>query len=85
MKAFFSLLQKVDYKGPVVAMSDNTKLKERLGYYARHGTIVGSTLSPAETVVETYDDICRITTRIKAEDAIATQVRAYILHVRPNL
>ena len=69
------------YNGPVIAMSNNTKLKERLRYSSLLGCIVGSTLLLSQTYVTSHDDIYTIIDQIKENNAIATQVRVYLLQV----
>ena len=66
------------YNGPVIAISDNTKLKERLGYSSLLGCIVGSTLPLSQTYVTSHDDIYTIIDQIKENNAIATQVHVYL-------
>jgi uncharacterized protein (UPF0297 family) len=62
-------------------MTDNTKLKLGLRYSPNLGCIVGSVLSNEETKVNTYNDIPRIINKVKAENGIAKNVRAYLLQV----
>jgi len=69
------------YNGLVIAMSDNTKLKERLGYSSLLGCIVGSTLPLSQTYVTLHDDIYTIIDQIKENNAIAIQVRVYLMQV----
>lgn len=63
-------------------MTDNTKLKLRLRYSSNLGCIVGSILSKEETKIDVYNDIPRIIDKIKLENGMAKNVRAYILQVR---
>ncbi|PKY28575.1 hypothetical protein RhiirB3_391156 [Rhizophagus irregularis] len=76
---FKRLIDSVQYNGPVVAMTDNTKLKSRLRYSLTLGCIVGSVLSKEETTINMYLDIPNIINKIKSEKAIAKDVRVYIL------
>lgn len=62
-------------------MTDNTKLKLRLRYSPNLGCIIGSVLSREETIVNIYNDIPKIINKVKSEDGIAKNVRAYILQV----
>jgi hypothetical protein len=75
-------LEKINYNGPIAAMSDNTKLKPRLRYSAQLECIIGSTLSQDETKVHTYNDIPKVIQLIKDKKAVANNVRAYILQVK---
>ncbi|CAG8855526.1 42995_t:CDS:1, partial [Gigaspora margarita] len=54
---FKRLLDTLYYNGPVVVMTDCTKLKARLQYPSSLGCIVGSTLNHNHCKIETYDDI----------------------------
>jgi hypothetical protein len=62
-------------------MTDNTKLKERLQYSPILGCIIGSTLPIEETVINVYGDIPSTISKIKEKNAIAKDVRAYLLQV----
>jgi hypothetical protein len=62
-------------------MPDNTKLKKRLRYSPILGCIIRSTLLKEETIVNVYSDIPGTISKIKEENAIAKDVRAYILQV----
>ncbi|CAG8559008.1 22567_t:CDS:2, partial [Gigaspora rosea] len=73
------LVDTIKYTGPIIAMSDNTKLKERLEFSSLYGYIVGSTLSTELTKVSSYEDIYQIVNTIKSQNAIASQVRIYLL------
>lgn len=75
------LIEAIDYNGPICAMTDNTKLKSRLRYSPNLGCIIGSTLPSEETTINIYNDIPRIINKIKSENKIANNVRAYILQV----
>ncbi|CAG8785689.1 15901_t:CDS:2 [Cetraspora pellucida] len=68
------LVNTIKYTGPIIAMSDNTKLKERLGFSFLYGCIVGSTLSTESTRVSSYEDIYQIIDTIKSHNAIASQI-----------
>jgi hypothetical protein len=78
---FKRLIDSIQYDGPIVAMTDNTKLKPRLRYSPMLGCIVGSIISKEETKINVYADIPNIISKIKNEKAIAKDVRAYILQV----
>ncbi|GES92551.1 putative nuclease HARBI1 [Rhizophagus clarus] len=56
----FLLIDTIGYDGSVAAMTDNTKLKERLQYSPILGCIIGSVLSKEETIVNVYGDISNI-------------------------
>jgi len=76
------LIDKINYNGPICAMTDNTKLKPRLRYSPNLGCIIGSVLPKEETMVNVYNDIPKIINKVKSGDGIAKNVRAYILQVR---
>ncbi|GBC53360.2 hypothetical protein GLOIN_2v1772310 [Rhizophagus irregularis DAOM 181602=DAOM 197198] len=78
---FKRLIDTLNYRGPIVAMSDNTKLKPALRYNPVLGCIVGSTLSTEQTKINKYEDIQPIINNIKTKKAIAKDVRAYILQI----
>ncbi|EXX58814.1 hypothetical protein RirG_194570 [Rhizophagus irregularis DAOM 197198w] len=78
---FKRLIDTIGYDGPIAAMTDNTKLKERLRYSPILGCIIGSTLSKEETIINVYSDIPSTINKIKEENAIAKDVRAYILQI----
>ncbi|CAB4482434.1 unnamed protein product [Rhizophagus irregularis] len=78
---FKRLIDTLNYRGPIVAMSDNTKLKPALCYNPVLGCIVGSTLSTEQTKINKYEDIQPIINNIKTKKAIAKDVRAYILQI----
>ena len=63
-------------------MTDNTKLKSQLRYSSNLGCVIGSILSNEEAKVEVYNDIPRIISKIKLENGMVKNVRAYILQVR---
>ncbi len=79
MVRFKRFADSLNYNGPVAAMTDNTRLKERLSYSATLGCIIGSTLSASETKVSNYEEVITIIDKIKSEKAIAKQVRVYLL------
>ncbi|GBC08460.1 hypothetical protein RclHR1_08130003 [Rhizophagus clarus] len=54
---FKRLLDVLNYKGPVAAMTDCTKLKAGLQYSSKLGCIVRSTLNHNDCKIKTYDDI----------------------------
>ncbi|CAG8717288.1 37789_t:CDS:2 [Gigaspora margarita] len=75
------LADTIKYTGPIIALSDNTKIKERLGFSSLLGCVVGSTLSTELTRVSTHEDIYQIVDMIKSHNAIASQVYVYLLQV----
>jgi hypothetical protein len=58
------------YKGPISAMTDNTKLKPGLRYLLQFGCIIGSVLDNNETKIIDYDQIFQIVNKIKNENAM---------------
>ncbi|RGB32097.1 hypothetical protein C1646_763278 [Rhizophagus diaphanus] len=63
---------------PIVAMSNNTKLKPALRYNPVLGCIVGSTLSTEQTKINKYKDIQPIINNIKTKKAIAKDDTYYL-------
>ncbi|POG69476.1 hypothetical protein GLOIN_2v1427013, partial [Rhizophagus irregularis DAOM 181602=DAOM 197198] len=78
---FKQLIDSIQYNGPVVVMTDNTKLKSRLRYSPTFGCIIGSVFPVEETKINVYADIPNIISKIKNEKAIAKDVRAYMLQI----
>lgn len=81
MLRFKRFADSLNYNGPVAIMTDNTKLKERLSYSATLGCVIGSTLSTSETKVSNYEEVISVIDKIKTKNAIAKQVRIYLLQV----
>ncbi|CAG8737189.1 36408_t:CDS:2, partial [Gigaspora margarita] len=75
------LVDTIKYTGPIIVMSDNTKLKERLGFLSLYSCIVGSTFLIELTKVSLYEDIYQIIDTIKLYNAIASQVCVYLLQI----
>ncbi|CAB4441869.1 unnamed protein product [Rhizophagus irregularis] len=78
---FKRLIDTLNYRGPIVAMSDNTKLKPALRYSSILGCIIRSTLPIEQTKINIYENIQPIINDIKTKKAIAKDVRAYILQI----
>ncbi|CAG8848498.1 4590_t:CDS:2, partial [Gigaspora margarita] len=66
---------------PIIAMTDNTKLKPQLRYSSILGCIIGSILLKEETCINIYSDIPNVITKIKLSNGIAKAIRAYILQI----
>ncbi|CAB5217503.1 unnamed protein product [Rhizophagus irregularis] len=81
MFAGMSLIKELNWNGPVVGMTDCTKIRPKLTYSDELGGIVGSTLKLSETSVQTYDDIHNVINYIKQKKAIATQVKVIVLKI----
>ncbi|CAG8453696.1 11772_t:CDS:2 [Gigaspora rosea] len=60
-----------------LTQSDN----QSLGYSSLLGCVVGSTLPTSQTYVQSHDDVYTIIDKIKSENAIASQVRVYLLQI----
>ena len=71
----------LNYNKPVTTMTDNTKLKESLSYSSTLGCVIRLTISISETKVSNYEEVITIIDKIKIENAIAKQVRIYLLQV----
>ncbi|EXX57030.1 hypothetical protein RirG_210800 [Rhizophagus irregularis DAOM 197198w] len=78
---FSQLIKALNWNGPVVGMTDCTKIRPKLTYSDELGGIVGSTLKLSETSVQTYDDIHNVINYIKQKKAIATQVKVIVLKI----
>ncbi|RIB11242.1 hypothetical protein C2G38_2262096 [Gigaspora rosea] len=81
MARFKRLADSMNYNGPVIAMTDNTKLRPRLGYSASLGCIVGSTFSLNQARVNDYNEVNTVIQNMVANKAIAKQVRLYLLQI----
>ena len=75
----------IDANGPVVAMTDCTKVCAKLTYSQELGCIVGSTMTFEDACVTTYDDIHQIIKDIREKNVIASQVRCILLKVIKNV
>ncbi|CAG8833038.1 45888_t:CDS:2, partial [Gigaspora margarita] len=71
------LVDTLNYTSTIIAMSDNTKLKERLGFSSLYGCIVGSIFLIEKTKVFSYKNIYQIVDTIKSCNAIASQVHDF--------
>uniref|UniRef100_U9T4Q3 Uncharacterized protein n=1 Tax=Rhizophagus irregularis (strain DAOM 181602 / DAOM 197198 / MUCL 43194) TaxID=747089 RepID=U9T4Q3_RHIID len=78
---FKRLLDVLNYKGSVAAMTDCTKLKTGLQYLSKLGCIVRSTLNYSDCKIKTYDNIYNTVSNIKNKNAITKDVKIYILQV----
>lgn len=78
---FARAMEALKWTGPVVAMTDCTKIRTKLTYSQELGCIVGSTLGFDNTNVITYDDIHLKIKEIQDNKAIASQVRCVVLKV----
>jgi hypothetical protein len=67
MVRFKKFSESLNYNGPIAAMTDNTKLKERLSYSATLGCVIGSTLPTSEIKASNYEEIIAIIDKIKAK------------------
>ncbi|CAG8816616.1 9723_t:CDS:2 [Gigaspora margarita] len=76
---FKRLLDILYYKGPVVAMTDCTKVKSGLHFSSSLDCIVESTLNQNDCIIKTYNDIYDKVSNIKQKNAIAKYVRVYAL------
>jgi hypothetical protein len=69
------------WKGPVILMTDCIKLRPKVVYSQEFGTIIGSVLPSDQTKVSTYEDIHATMKLIQKNNAVANQVRGFILKV----
>ncbi|CAG8802145.1 19439_t:CDS:1, partial [Dentiscutata erythropus] len=67
------LTDSMNYNGPVIAMTNNTKIHPHLGYSTNHRCIVGSIFSSDQTRVDNYDEVKTIIQNIISNNAIAKQ------------
>lgn len=78
---FARAMEALKWTGPVVAMTDCTKIRTKLTYSQKLRCIVGSTLGFDSTNVIIYDDIHLKIKEIQDNKAIALQVRCVVLKV----
>ena len=79
---FAQTIKAIGWKGPVVFMTDCTKIRAKVMYAHELGQIVGSVLDDQDTQVSSYEDIHEIMETIKEKKAVASQVRGFLLKVR---
>ena len=82
---FARAIHALKWDGPIVAMTDCTKVRAKLTYSQELGCIVGSTMTFEDTCVTTYDDIHQIIKDIREKNVIASQVRCILLKVIKNV
>lgn len=78
---FARAVDSLKWNGPIVAMTDCTKVRSKLTYSQELGCIVGSTMSFEDSHVDIYDDIHQIIKNIREKNEIASQVRCILLKV----
>ncbi|GBC29582.2 uncharacterized protein OCT59_008720 [Rhizophagus irregularis] len=69
------------WKGPVILMTDCTKLRPKVVYSQEFGAIMGSVLPSNQTKVSTYEDIHATMKLIRENNAVANQIRGFILKI----
>ncbi|CAG8763904.1 1745_t:CDS:2 [Cetraspora pellucida] len=79
---FKQLIDIIQYNGPIIAMTDNTKLKLQLKYSSTLGCIIRSILSKEEIQISIYSDIPKVITKIKTLNKIAKTV--FVIALIPN-
>ncbi|GBB90981.1 hypothetical protein RclHR1_18060001, partial [Rhizophagus clarus] len=78
---FARAMNALNWNGPVVAITDCTKVRSKLTYSQELGCIVRSTMSFEESHVDTYSDIHEIINNIRENNEIASQVRCILLKI----
>ena len=78
---FAKVANELRWEGPVVLMTDCTKLWPKVVFSQEFGSIMGSILPADQTKCETYDDIHKTMRNIKEQKAVATQVHGFLLKV----
>ncbi|CAG8754772.1 2561_t:CDS:2 [Rhizophagus irregularis] len=78
---FAKIANDYHWKGPVILITDCTKLQPKVVYYQEFGTIMGSVLSSDQTKVSTYEDIHATMKLIRENDAVANQIRGFIIKI----
>lgn len=78
---FSRIISSINWNGPIIVMTDSTKLRQKLVYAEELNYIAGSILSHSETTVEVLEDVHPKINSILEKNAIATQVRGIALKV----
>ena len=78
---FSQIVSSINWNGPIIVMTDSTKLWQKLVYAEELNYIAGSTLPHSETTVKVIEDIHPRINHIMESEAIATQVRNITLKV----
>ncbi|GES72495.1 hypothetical protein GLOIN_2v1774488 [Rhizophagus clarus] len=81
IQEFIQYLKMPLVKGPVVLMTDCTKFRPKVIYSQKFGTIMESVLPSNQTKIFTYEDIHVTIKLIQENDAIANQIRGFILKI----
>ena len=71
---FANIVKELNWEGPILLMTDCTKIHSKLVYSQELGYIMGSTLSSSEVSVSNINDIHEKIRYIYENNAIATQV-----------
>ena len=78
---FSQIVSSINWNGPIIVMTDSTKLRQKLVYAEEFNYIMGSTLPHSEMAVKILEDVHPKINHIMESDAIATQVRGIALKV----
>ncbi|CAI2183341.1 12860_t:CDS:10 [Funneliformis geosporum] len=78
---FAKVADELQWKGLIILMTDCMKLQSKVVYSQEFGSIIGSILPADQTKCETYDDIHKTMKNIKEQEAVATQVRGFLLKI----
>ena len=81
---FSQIVSSIKWNGPIVVMTDATKLREKLVYAEELNYIAVSILPHSETTVEVLEDIHPKINYILESNAVATQVRGIALKVNSH-
>ena len=79
---FARAVDSLKWNGPIIAMTNYTKVCSKLTYSQELGCIIGSIMPFEESQVHTYSDIHEIIKNIREKKEIASQVRCILLKVR---
>jgi hypothetical protein len=78
---FANLAKELKWEGPILLMTDYTKIHSKLIYSQELGYITGSTLSSNKISVSNLDDIHEKIKHIYKKNTIVTQVQIIVLKV----
>ncbi|GBC05191.1 hypothetical protein RclHR1_00610003 [Rhizophagus clarus] len=78
---FACIAKELKWEGPILLMTDCTKIRSKLVYSQELGYITGSTLPSSEVSVSDINDIHEKIRNIYENNALATQVRVIVLKI----
>ena len=78
---FLQIVSSINWNGPIIVMTDSTKLRQKLVYAEELNYIARSILPHLETTIKVLEDVHPKINYILEKNAIATQIRGIALKV----